>query len=58
MSVPLIVAADEEELRRRAKAERKNVNEHVVAVDGSEQSERYHARRKERGRSNVDCVLR
>jgi hypothetical protein len=40
MSVPLVITAVENEEKQRVKEERRNLPEHVVAVDGSEQSER------------------
>jgi hypothetical protein len=41
MSVPLVITAVEGEEKQRAKEERRSAPEHVVAVDGSEQSERF-----------------
>jgi hypothetical protein len=40
MSVPLVITAVENEEKQRAKEESRNLPEHVVAVDGSEHSER------------------
>lgn len=40
MSVPLVITAVENEEKQRAKEESRNLPEHIVAVDGSEHSER------------------